>query len=136
MSLTHFDDLLAAAREQAEPQRLLIVLAAAELPPDATPAEREAFARGEGGALAPVLCVDKLADEVESFAGLRAESEATGVGWDILFVSTLSGRAGIAPNSDEAMQPLKMMVEQIKGGRIGRFLAANRDGELVSLRSR
>lgn len=134
--MDHFDDLLIAARGQQQPQRLLIVLAAAELPPDATPAEREAFARGEGGALAPVLCVDKLADEVESFAGLRAESEATGVGWDILFVSTLSGRAGIAPNSDEAMQPLKMMVEQIKGGRIGRFLAANRDGELVSLRSR
>jgi hypothetical protein len=136
MSLTHFDDLLAAAREQPEPQRLLMVLAAAELPPDATPAERAAFARGEGGALAPVLCVDRLAEEIDGFASLRAESETTGVGWDILFVSTLSGRAGIAPNTDEAMQPLKMMVEQIKGGRIGRFLAANRDGELVNLRAR
>ena len=53
--MEHFDDFLAAARGQTEPQRLLLVFARAECPPDATPAEREAFERGEGGALAPAV---------------------------------------------------------------------------------
>lgn len=128
-----FADLLNAARSQPEPQRLLLVFAAAELPKDASPEERAAFERGEGGALAPVLCVDKTPDQIASFAELCAESEHTGIDWQILFVGALPGRGGHAPNSDEAVQPLQMMVEQIKGGRIARFLAVDREGELVEL---
>lgn len=52
MALEHFSDVLAAASEQDEPQRLLLVFAAAELPRDATEQDKAAFARGEGGALA------------------------------------------------------------------------------------
>ncbi|MGE4477305.1 MAG: ribonucleotide reductase subunit alpha, partial [Stutzerimonas sp.] len=36
-----FDHLLHAARQQTEPQRLLFVFAVAELPDDASAAERE-----------------------------------------------------------------------------------------------
>jgi hypothetical protein len=43
MDISTFDDLLAAARTQPLPQRLLMVFAAVELPDDATPAERAAF---------------------------------------------------------------------------------------------
>ena len=35
MDITHFDDFLAAARQQSEPQRLLFTFAVAELPGDA-----------------------------------------------------------------------------------------------------
>ena len=45
----------------------------------------------------------------------------------------MDGRGGHPPNSDEAVQPLQMMVEQVKGGRIARFLAVDRDGRLVEL---
>ncbi len=133
MRITNFSDLLTAARGQPEPQRLLLVFAAAELPHDATPAERAAFERGEGGALAPVLCVDKRPEEIESFDALCEESRRTGIGWDILFVGALSGRGGHAPNTDEAVQPLRMMVEAIKAGRVAQFLAVDRDGDLVRL---
>ncbi len=37
MNITTFDDLLAAARHQTEPQRLLLVFAGAELPADSSP---------------------------------------------------------------------------------------------------
>jgi hypothetical protein len=133
MRMDHFDDLLAAASRQEQPQRLLLVFARAECPPDATAAEHEAFARGEGGALAPVVCVDKLPAEIASFAALLDESAAAVPDWRILFVAAMDGRGGHAPNSDEAVQPLRMMVEQIKGGRIARFLAVNRTGQLVAL---
>jgi hypothetical protein len=133
MRMDHFDDLLAAAARQPQPQRLLLVFARAECPPDATAAERAAFERGEGGALAPAVCVDKLPEEIASFAALREESRAALPDWRILFVAAMDGRGGHAPNSDEAVQPLRMMVEQIKGGRIGNFLAVDRDGALVSL---
>ena len=133
MSLHDFSDLLQAARQQPEPQRLLLVFAAAELPPDATAEETARFERGEGGALAPVVCVDKLPDEIESFAALLDEATRTDIAWDILFVAALPGRGGFAPNPDEAVQPLRMMVEAIKGGHVGEFLAVDREGELVQL---
>lgn len=133
MPLHDFSDLLQTAHRQSEPQRLLLVFAAAELPRDASDEETARFERGEGGALAPVVCVDKLPEEIESFAALLDESTRTGSAWDILFVAALSGRGGFAPNPDEAVQPLRMMVEAIRGGRIGESLAVTREGELVQL---
>jgi hypothetical protein len=128
-----FDDFLAIARQQPEPQRLLLVFARAELAADATPSRRDAFAQGEGGELAPAVCVDRTPEEIGSFDALRRESAQAIDRWDILFVSALDGRGGHAPNPDEAVQPLRMMVEQIKGGRIARMLAVDRDGRLVAL---
>ena len=132
MNITEFADLLAAAKGQAEPQRLLLVFVAAELPDDATEAEVRRHQEKQGGSLKPVLCVDKLPAELADFAALQAESERTGINWDLLFAAGLSGRAGIAPSSDEAEQPLKMMVGAIESGSIGNFLAFDRSGNTVS----
>lgn len=131
MSLYSFQDLLTAARHQPEPQRLLFVFARVELPENATPAQRERFERGEGGTLAPCLCVDKTPDEIDSFATLVTESMQTGQHWDMVFVGCLSGRAGIAPSPDEAAQPLRFMVNAINGGRISQFAAFDRDGQPI-----
>lgn len=133
MTIVSYADLLAAAKEQAEPQRLLFVFAEAELPSGHTDAEKRRFQSREGGALAPVMCVDKLPHELGSFASLVEESRQTGKSWDIVFVSSMSGRAGIPPSSDEAAAPLKMMIEAIKNGTIGNFLTFNRNGDLVQL---
>ncbi len=133
MSLTHFADLLVMAKQQAEPQRLLLVFSRAELPADADDEQKSAFARGEGGTLAPIICVDKRPEDIQNFEELVTESALTGLDWDILFVAAMSGRGGIAPNEDEAVQPLKMMVEAVKGGRIGQFVAIDRNGALIEL---
>lgn len=136
MSLQDFSGLLQTARTQAEPQRLLLVFASAELPVDATAEEKLRFEHGEGGALAPALCVDKAPEEIRDFAALTEESRLTGIDWDILFVAAMSGRGGHAPNSDEAEQPLRLMVEAIKGGRVSEFLAIDRNGDFVQLERR
>ena len=132
MDIAQFADLLSAAKAQSEPQRLLFVFVAAELPEDATEAEKKRHAEQQGGSLRPVLCVDKLPAELNDFAGLLDESARTGINWDLVFAAGLSGRGGLAPNSDEAEQPLKMMVGAIETGSIGNFIAFDRDGLAVS----
>lgn len=131
MQLASFDDLLRIAHQQPEPQRLLFVFARVELPEAATAEQRERFERREGGTLSPHLCVDKAPAEVASFQALAAESAHTGLDWDLLFVSSLSGRAGVAPSSDEAAQPLRFMVNAINDGRVADFATFDRDGDII-----
>jgi hypothetical protein len=131
MTLTTFRDLLDAAHGQPEPQRLLFVFARADLPESHTPAQRERYERRQGGTLSPCLCVDKAPSELDSFDALAEESSATGQAWDIVFVASLSGRAGIAPAADEAAQPLRLMVNAINGGRVHAFAAFDRNGNAL-----
>lgn len=130
--LDSFSALLATSFHQQEPQRLLFVFARRELGDHASAAQREAFERGTGGHLQPVLCVDKAPEEVASFEALSAESAHTGQTWDVVFVSTLEGRGGIPPNSDQADQPLRFMVNAIHEGRVDEMAAFDHQGEPLS----
>lgn len=131
MDITSFDDLLRAAAQQPQPQRLLFVFTAAELPDDATPAQRARFQAGEGGALVPLMCVDKAPAELPSFDALREESRQAGPAWHIVFVAALAGSAGRAPTSADADAPLQRMVESVKLGRVEGFLAFDLQGQPV-----
>ena len=129
MNISSFDDLLRAAREQPEPQRLLFVFANAVLPEDSTPEQRARFEAGEGGALAPLMAVDKTPEEMGSFAALVEESLQFGTDWAVVFVASLPGRAGRPPTSKEADPPLQRMIESIKAGSIGTFIPFDRQGQ-------
>lgn len=131
MTLANFQDLLDACLQQPQPQRLLFTFARIELPAAATEAQRARVQTRQGGNLAPSLCVDKAPEEVASFAALVEESKTTGLDWDIVFVASLSGRAGIAPSTDEAAQPLRFMVNAINEGRVAEFAAFDRDGDVL-----
>ena len=131
MSLSSFQDLLDAAHRQPEPQRLLFVFAKVELPQNASAEQRERFDKREGGTLTPSLCVDKAPGEIASFAALVAESESTGQDWDLVFVGSLGGRAGVAPSADEAAQPLRFMVNAINNGQVAQFASFDRAGAVL-----
>lgn len=131
--ISSYTDLLKAADAEPAPQRLLFVFCRAELPDEASEAEKDAFARGEGGALTPVVCVDKAPEEVSDFGALVEESQQTGQDWNVVFVAAMSGRGGMKPSSDEAQQPLTMMVESIRVGHVGNYLPLDRNGRAVSL---
>ena len=133
MNISTFDDLLQAARQQAQPQRLLFVFAGAELPADSNAQQREAFLQGHGGALVPVMYVDKLPQELSTFAALEQESRAFGKDWSIVFAAALSGHGGQAPSSELAEKPMQQMVEAIKAGSIGAFIPFDRQGNAVAL---
>jgi len=131
LSIDTFDDLLRAAREQREPQRLLFVITGAELPEDSTPEQRTRFDAGAGGALIPLMYVDKTPDELGTFAELVEESRLLGPEWTIVFVASLAGRGGRAPTSDDAETSLQAMVESIKAGSHGSYIPFDRNGRPV-----
>lgn len=133
MMITSFTDLLQAAAEQDQPQRLLLVFAAAELPPDATAEQQARFAAGQGGALVPLMCVDKLPAELSDFASLSAEAANMGPPWSLLFVASLPGRGGLPPASAEAEPHLNRMIDAIKQGRLQGMLAFDYHGEPQAL---
>ena len=133
VNIANFDDLLRAARAQPEPQRLLFVFAQAVLPDDSTPEQRAGFEAGQGGALAPLMAVDKTPEELGTFDALVEESRQFGHEWTVVFVASLPGRAGRPPTSRDADQPLQRMIESIKAGAIGSYLPFDRRGEPVLL---
>lgn len=136
MDISSFDDLLQAARMQPEPQRLLFVFAAVELPDDATPAQRARFEAGQGGALVPLMCVDKTPQELPSFAALVEEARqftAPGHDWAMVFAAAMSGTLNKAPTSADAEAPLQKMVEAIRQGQIGAYIPFDVEGCAVRL---
>ena len=133
MNITNFDELLAAARAQPTAQRLLLVFASAGLAADATPQQRSAYAEGHGGELTPLMCVDKSADDIASFAALVDESRQAGPPWAIVFAAALSGTAGAAPDREAAEAPLRRMVESIRSGALDGMVAFDQAGEAVRL---
>ncbi len=126
MQITHFNDLLTAARQQPEPQRLLFVFAGAELPAGSTPEQAAQFEAGQGGALVPLMCVDKTAEEVVSFASLAQEARQFGPPWAMVFVAAMS-------DGPDAEAPLQRMVDDIKRGALGNYIPFNTAGEAVQL---
>jgi hypothetical protein len=128
VDISSFDDLVRAARGQPEPQRLLFVFAEAVLPDDSTPEQQAGFQAGQGGALVPLMSVDKIPEELGTFSDLVEESRQFGQGWTVVFVAGLSGHGGRAPSSDEADRSLQRMIETIKAGAFGAFIPFDRQG--------
>lgn len=134
MEITSFESLLAAASLQPEPQRILFVFLEATLPKDHDENQAQRYALGQGGALRPVMCVDKGPDDLSSFVELVQEAEQMGRTWQIVLVACLEGRGGVAPNSKETDKALKVMMETLQsGGDVTKYLAFDRNGEPVLL---
>lgn len=128
---SHFRQLVAAALDQPEPHQLLFVFAMAELPDDATPVQRERFLAGQGGALAPLMCVDKSPQDIADFDSLAAEASRAGPAWSVVFAAGLGGREGRPPAKAEIDQALQMMVEAVRDGAFHRFAAYDPAGDVV-----
>ena len=131
MNISSFDDLLRAARQQPEPQRLLFVFANADLPDDSTPEQRARFQAGQGGALVPLMSVDKTPEELDTYAALVEESRQFGHDWVVVFVAGLSGHDGRAPTDAEAGQSLQRMIDAIKADSFKSFMPFDRLGNPV-----
>lgn len=133
MDISHFNDLLVAARQQPEPQRLLLVFAGASLPAQATAEQRARFDAGSAGELAPLMCVDKNPADLPDFASLQAEAAAMGQPWAIVFAAALPGRGREAPAAAQVDAALQRMVESVKAGQLRGLIPFDRQGDAVQL---
>ncbi|PJC98093.1 ribonucleotide reductase subunit alpha [Janthinobacterium sp. BJB1] len=120
MSITDYASLLRSARSQELPQRLLFTFTQAQAQPG-----------GQGRSLTPVMCADKLPDELGSFEALEEESKQMQTHWDVVFVAGLAGHAGLPPAPEDCEAPLRAMVTAIEQGRIDSLLAFDRSGDLL-----
>ncbi|MBQ0711802.1 MAG: ribonucleotide reductase subunit alpha [Porticoccus sp.] len=120
---------MSAANQQPEPQRLLFIFLRASLPDDHGEKDASRFHSGQGGALQPIMCVDKTLGELSIFSALVAEAERIEKDWQIVLVAGLAGKNGVAPSSDDAEEPLKMMLHAVEnGGDLSKYMAFDREG--------
>ena len=133
MDISSFDDLLRAARQQRDPQRLLFVFAGASLPADATAEQRARFEAGESGELAPLMCVDKDPLALPDFQALLTEAATLGPPWVLVFAAALAGQQGQPPTAAAVDAALQRMVESVRSGELDRFVPFDRQGDAVQM---
>lgn len=127
-----FEQLLAAASAQADPQVLLFVFAGAELPSDATPVQRRSFEQGVGGELTPLMCVEKSLGELSTFDALVSESREVGPPWQVVFAAGLAGANGQLPSANVVEKALNTMVDRVRHGAVDGLLALSTTGEALT----
>lgn len=108
--ISTFSELLTAAIEQDEPQRLLFLFAKTESEETST---KES---DQHGCLSPVMCVDKLPEDIESFKTLTAEADSMSTDWDLLITVGLSGKGGMPPTEEDAEPFLNKMANDLSSG--------------------
>ena len=104
--VSNFQSLIDAANQQSQPQRLLFLFAKAEK-------EESKNSNQERGTLSPLMCVDKLPEELTTFSD---EADNISPEWDFMLAVGLSGQNGVAPTSDEAEPFLNQMIDNLKAG--------------------
>ncbi len=132
IEITDYKSLLAVGRQQSEPQRFLFVFLQALLPDDHNDEDKERFHSGQGGQLQAIMCVDKDLDQLSNFNDLVIESKQMEQEWSMVLIACLSGVNGLPPTSEQAEEPLKMMVQAVQnGGDLSKYLAFDRQGDLL-----
>ncbi len=107
--IANLTDLITAAQEQSEPQRLLFLFARAE-------SQKKKKKNQQSGTITPVMCVDKLPEEIASFKALIAEADNITTEWDFMLVAGLSGANGNAPSTEDAEPHLNKMANDLMAG--------------------
>lgn len=107
--VTNFQSLITAAKQQNQPQRLLFLFAKAET-------EESKKSNQHRGTLSPLMCVDKLPEELSTFAAFSAEADNISPDWSFMLAVGLSGQNGKAPTTEEAEPFLNQMVDNLTAG--------------------
>jgi len=125
-----FKDLLKMSVEQEQPQRLLFLFAKADAQ---NPKKSKKHQRGT---ITPVMCVDKLPEELTTFANLTKEADSIEKNWNFVFIASLSGEQGMTPTSDDAEPFLNQMTHDVESGNnIGRYVVFDRNENPIELES-
>jgi hypothetical protein len=111
--VSNFQSLITAAKQQSQPQRLLFLFAKAEAEAETGKSKKS---KQQRGTLSPLMCVDKLPEELTTFAAFSDEADNISPEWDFMLAVGLSGQNGVAPTSDEAEPFLNQMIDNLTAG--------------------
>jgi hypothetical protein len=106
-----FSKLIEAAKQQEQPQRLLMLFAKAE-----GNKKKGKNAVNETGTVTPLMCVDKLPKELGSFDALIKEADGISEDWNFVLIAGLGGSDGIAPPTEAAEPYLNQMANDVMMG--------------------
>jgi hypothetical protein len=121
--ISTFSEFLSAAIEQDEPQRLLFLFAKVE---------SEDSDNDQNGMLSPMMCVDKLPEDIESFEVLSTEADSISTDWDFMITVGLAGKNGMPPTEEEAEPFLTQMANDLSSGQsMSEYLVFDRDENQV-----
>jgi len=124
--ISTFPDLLEMATSQDQPQRLLFLFAQAE--GINSPKSNKKKNKAQKGTITPVMCVDKLPQEVESFEALITEADSINKGWNFIVIAGLSGKNNEAPSTEDAEPYLNQMVNGLASGEdLSRYIIFDRE---------
>ena len=127
--LSNFQSLIDAAKQQTQPQRLLFLFAKAE-------SEDQKETNQQRGTLSPLMCVDKLPEELSSFATFKDEADGISPDWDFMLAVGLSGQNGQAPSSDDAEPFLNQMVSNLTAGQdLSQYVIFDREDNPVMIQA-
>ena len=128
-----FKELLKLTHEQEQPQRLMFLFANAE---STNSKKSKKSKKHQKGTILPVMCVDKLPEELTTFAALKAEADTIEESWNFVFIASLSGENGMTPSEDDAEPFLNKMVNDVQtGNNVGRYVIYDRDENPIELES-
>lgn len=124
---TIFNELVSMANEQDQPQRLLFLFAR----PETKAKKNNKMQRGH---IEPIMCVDKLPEEIANFEALTKEADSLESSWQFVFVAGLSGQNGVAPSAEEAEPYLnKMTNDLVTGQNIANYVVIDRAGQPLEM---
>ncbi len=121
-----FDDLIRMSAEQDQPQRLLFLFAGI----DEVSTQNDAH----NGALKPLMCVDKLPEELDSFDALVREADSINGEWQLVFIAGLGGQDGKVPSTEDAEPYLNQMTNDLaSGASLARYLVLDRQQQRIEI---
>lgn len=127
--VSNFESLITAAKQQSQPQRLLFLFAKAE-------AEESKKKNQHRGTLSPLMCVDKLPEELTTFADFCKEADGISPDWHFMLAVGLSGQNGKAPTTDEAEPFLNQMVDNLTAGQdLSQYVIFDRENNPVLIQT-
>lgn len=127
--VSNFQSLISAAKQQPQPQRLLFLFAKAET-------EASGKSKQQRGTLSPLMCVDKLPEELSNFSAFSDEADSISPDWDFMLAAGLSGQNGKAPSSEEAEPFLNQMVSNLTSGQdLSRYVIFDRNDNPVLIQA-
>ena len=127
--IANFQELLNEARKQDQPQRLLFLFAKAEA--------KKKKSKHKTGTITPVMCVDKLPEELLDFASFAKEADGISSDWDMMMIAGLNGKEGVAPTTEEAEPYLNQMANNVSDGQdLSNYVIFDREENPIVMQAR